>query len=678
MMTNLVSEKSHVKILSRKRPYEYGTSGARFLHGSKHPRFSAIRQFPPRCGAAACKVGEACNEGGVLFKTSNEMLEAGPRKPVVEKLPAKLNSDESMKPLVEMLQNELKSELIKAPILHGNTFLKSVEMGLLKDPEKVELINTCNNNSIPKPIKMLCGSNTSPRPFVLSKRYPPPNFRKGVTIFRDFPRGSGRRNPDMSSKCGVLPDDKSIDAELRMFQADKEKFRNGAKSWMERNDSKENSRYKLSEGHTGAKGGPVMNEFIDVAHSDTGIVPATQQGVKTSNFIAATGATDGCGGEKCNIIVNNEFQCLLLKHFDTNSNFLNVEAGRYNALKDQKHNIALSVKQSDHLTISGHHETLNRTKSREVLDLFEQILKRRLLEIQLEEKSMGKKKTSTIYTEIAMQLKKQKKWIYMNQKLLGAIPGVEVGDTFRYRAELVIVGLHVQFFAGIDYLEKDGKKIAISIVSSGRYFSNKEFPDKLIYSGEGGNQIMGDKKFKDQALVRGNLALKNSMDEETPVRVIRGRRAGKSATFTYDGLYFVSKFWQERAQSGKLVYLFQLNRMQGQPKLKLSTLQRVGKSKARHSRALINDISSGNEKISIRVVNDIDNDKPPTFNYITKMAYPQLHISSMATSGCHCIDGCSDRVQCSCIIKNGGMVPYNENGALLEAKPTTIVYECGS
>ncbi|XP_074336778.1 histone-lysine N-methyltransferase, H3 lysine-9 specific SUVH5-like [Apium graveolens] len=190
---------------------------------------------------------------------------------------------------------------------------------------------------------------------------------------------------------------------------------------------------------------------------------------------------------------------------------------------------------------------------------------------------------------------------------------------------------------------------------------------------------MGEKKSKhqakDQALVRGNLALKNSKDEKTPVRVIRGRRTWKTSTFTYDGLYLVTDLRQKRAKNGKLVYLFQLNRIQGESKLNLSTptSQRVGKSKV--GRALMTDISLGEEKIPIRVYNDMDNDNPPTcFEYITKMTYPQPQISS---SGCHCIDGCLDHVHCSCITKNGGMVPFNENGALIEAKQETIVHECG-
>ncbi|WOG84748.1 hypothetical protein DCAR_0103932 [Daucus carota subsp. sativus] len=596
-MTNLLSERSPVKMLPGKRSFENGTGGSRFLRGLKRPRVSAIRQFPPGCGPAASKVREAFNEARILVKTSDERTETTPSKPNAE-------------------------------------ILQEV-------PEKIELVMG-NQDSIPKHIDIISKKNLSLKP------------RKGVTVFRDFPRGCGRTNLDVSAKHDALTNDVSVDEERRRLQAEKGEMKN---------DVAKSPENKI--GFTGVTVCPSMNESITVAHADGSIVPATDQlGVKTTEdcIVATGGTTDECGYQKCNI--NGSQHYLLLEGIDTKTK----------ALPDQEQNGALLVKQSYALTNSSHQEALSRTQ--EILNLFEQILKERLLEMQ-REKPKSKNTISNLYTNIAMVLKKQKKWIHMDQKLLGAIPGVEVGDQFHFRAELVIVGLHKQFSAGIDYMEKDGKKIATSIVSSGRYSSGKEFSDVLIYSGQGGNQIKGEKNFKDQELVRGNLALKNSMDEKTPVRVILGRRSWKTTTFTYDGLYFVSKFWQERAENGKLVYMFQLERMHGQPKIKSSTLQRFVKSKSRDGLALMNDISEGKEKISIRAVNDVDNEKPPSFIYTTKMVYPRLDDILVETSGCHCIDGCSDDLQCSCILKNGGTLPFNKNGALLETKPTSIVHECG-
>ncbi|KAK1399698.1 hypothetical protein POM88_009561 [Heracleum sosnowskyi] len=383
----------------------------------------------------------------------------------------------------------------------------------------------------------------------------------------------------------------------------------------------------------------------------------------------------------------------------------------------------LAEKESNDMSIvlSDSQETPIRRKVKETLNLFQQVLQKLLL---------SKEKISQYtYVEAAMQLKEQKKWVNMDRRILGAVPGVEIGDKYHCRAELVIIGLHHPFAAGIDSMEVDGKKVAISIVASGRYANETEFTDVLIYSGEGGNPAIKDRELKDQTLERGNLALKNSMDAETPVRVVRGYRAWKSfragdkkrekeTTFTYDGLYVVSKYWQEKGRHGNLIYMFQLNRLKGQPKLTTNNLSnsiisgssaissvssrsrkckrilgKIGRSKplnmpgdskallmleksgVQRNPILIEDISYGKEKIAIRLVNDIDDTKPPVFNYLANMEYPHLKVSSTKTKSCQCIDGCSDSVRCSCVVKNRGSVPFNEHGAILRQK--TIIYECG-
>ncbi|KAL1822848.1 hypothetical protein ACET3Z_009626 [Daucus carota] len=403
----------------------------------------------------------------------------------------------------------------------------------------------------------------------------------------------------------------------------------------------------------------------------------SQKGVKTSDPAEATVATDGCNETMYELMGQKGSYYLLLKQDDTNNHVPyveadvhNVEAGIHNAepaLDRKENNSTHSGKPSINLTVNSNQEALCRSKVREVLNLFRKTLKERLLEEQVTRKSRSKTRTisSHIYEDVAMLLKQQNEWICMNERVLGAIPGVEVGDQFQYRAELVIVGVHIQFVADIDYMEKDSKKIATSIVST-RFYSDDEELTDVIYICEGGNRT----------LAQGRLALKNSMDERSPVRVIRGHQCleGKSTSYTYDGLYIVSKFWQERWQNGNLVYMFQLNKMQGQPKLRVNKQGKHGKSKACFYRTLIDDISYGKEKMSIPVVNDIDNDKSPTFNYITKMVYPPLR-KSANVRGCRCIGGCSDDVQCSCVVKNGGMIPFNEDGAIVKAK--SIVYECG-
>lgn len=86
------------------------------------------------------------------------------------------------------------------------------------------------------------------------------------------------------------------------------------------------------------------------------------------------------------------------------------------------------------------------------------------------------------------------------------------------------------------------------------------------------------------------------------------------------------------------------------------------------------DISAGKEHIPICAFNTVDSDRPMPFKYITKIIYPSLY-SPKPPGGCGCKDGCSDSELCACALKNGGELPFNIDGAIIQAKP--LVYECG-
>nr|GMD23608.1 histone-lysine N-methyltransferase, H3 lysine-9 specific SUVH5-like [Ipomoea batatas] len=149
----------------------------------------------------------------------------------------------------------------------------------------------------------------------------------------------------------------------------------------------------------------------------------------------------------------------------------------------------------------------------------------------------------------------------------GPIPGVEVGDKFRYRMELILVGLHSHLQKGIDFVTNgDGERIATSVVASasGGYANETSDPNVLIYCGQGGDMVSGV-QHEDQSLSNpGNYALKNSIRVKNPVRVIRGTKERASSfetTFVYDGLYEVVEFWRETSCSGKVLYKFKLVRI---------------------------------------------------------------------------------------------------------------------
>ncbi|GAB4834639.1 hypothetical protein Ancab_032902 [Ancistrocladus abbreviatus] len=323
-----------------------------------------------------------------------------------------------------------------------------------------------------------------------------------------------------------------------------------------------------------------------------------------------------------------------------------------------------------------------RSKVRETLRLF-QAISRKLLQ---EEETKSKEKGNTVrrIDQHAARILKDKGKYVNTGKIIGPVPGVEVGDEFHYRVELMIIGLHRQSQGGIDFIKQGQKVIATSIVASGGYANDMDSSDVLIYTGQGGNTTGGDKQPEDQKLERGNLALKNNIDERTPVRVIRGFKETKSlesadtrvkvvSTYTYDGLYTVERYWKDIGPHGKMVYKFELRRLPGQPELAWKELKKSKKFKVREGRC-VDDISGGKERLPICAVNPIDNEKPPPFTYITRMMYPDWY-QSIPPKGCDCMDGCSDSEKCACAVRNGGEIPYNYNGAIVEAKP--LVYECG-
>lgn len=328
-----------------------------------------------------------------------------------------------------------------------------------------------------------------------------------------------------------------------------------------------------------------------------------------------------------------------------------------------------------------------RTKVRETLRLFQGICRKLLQGEESKskpEEAKSKQGPNRIDLHAAKIIKEKGKEVNTGQHILGEVPGVEVGDEFQYRVELAIVGVHRLYQAGIDYMKQGGMLIAISIVSSGVYDDGLEDADVLIYSGQGGNVVGKSKTPEDQKLERGNLALKNSISVKNPVRVIRGSKETKTSdsvdgkgklvtTYVYDGLYTVENYWTEQGTKGKMVFMFKLVRVPGQPELAWKEVKSSKKSKVRHG-VCVHDITDGKETFAISAVNTIDGEKPPPFNYIKKIIYPDWFQPS-PFKGCDCVGRCSDSKKCSCAVKNGGEIPYNRNGAIVEVKP--LVYECG-
>ncbi|KAL6506451.1 hypothetical protein OROGR_024632 [Orobanche gracilis] len=351
---------------------------------------------------------------------------------------------------------------------------------------------------------------------------------------------------------------------------------------------------------------------------------------------------------------------------------------------DQKDLINLSIMK---------HEQPQGVEVMKVLKLFEKYYKENVKEQETQPR--GERKCTYFHLEAAQRLKKEGKYI-SPKKPFGHIPGIKIGDEFRFRSQLAVVGLHRQLIAGIDHVVLGGNKYATSVVDSGRYENTAKSQDILIYSGQGGNLNFADNSV-DQKLERGNLALMNSMEKGYPVRVTYKRKSltgyEPRVVYVYDGLYTVHKTWQERDQIGKLVFKFELHRMLNQPRsqqidnksekvenrmLNQPRSQKIdtksGSVEIRKEVCMVEDISQGKEKIPIRAMNNMDDDSPPPFTYITRMVYPYWY-NQIVPVGCDCVKGCSDSHQCPCVVKNGGEIPYTNKGAIMRRKPR--VHECG-
>ncbi|XP_045823256.1 histone-lysine N-methyltransferase, H3 lysine-9 specific SUVH4-like [Trifolium pratense] len=285
--------------------------------------------------------------------------------------------------------------------------------------------------------------------------------------------------------------------------------------------------------------------------------------------------------------------------------------------------------------------------------------------------------------------------ILYHEKRIGNIPGIEVGYQFYSRAEMVAIGFHSHWLNGIDCMGKNYTKvyndyqfpIAVAIVLSGMYEDDVDNAEDVVYTGQGGHDLNGDKRqIQDQKLERGNLALKNCSEQNVPVRVIRGHGSTSSYSrkvYTYDGLYKVVNYWTEKGISGYTVYKFRLRRMDGQPTLTTQqvyfTCGRVPQTVAELRGLVCEDITEGQEHVPIPVTNLVDDSPvPPTgFKYLKSLKVAKSVKIPANASGCKCKGKCIDPTTCECAKRNGSEFPYvsRDGDRLIEAKD--VVFECG-
>lgn len=143
-------------------------------------------------------------------------------------------------------------------------------------------------------------------------------------------------------------------------------------------------------------------------------------------------------------------------------------------------------------------------------------------------------------------------------RVFGKPEGVEWGAWYASRMDASRAGVHRPPMHGISGTGTTG---ADSIVVSGGYEDDQDHGDVIRYTGHGGQQ--GRKQVRHQSpLDGGNAALRTSMLEELPVRVLRGadRKSeyAPASGYTYSGDYRVTDSWMGVGRAGFKMVFFRL------------------------------------------------------------------------------------------------------------------------
>ena len=117
--------------------------------------------------------------------------------------------------------------------------------------------------------------------------------------------------------------------------------------------------------------------------------------------------------------------------------------------------------------------------------------------------------------------------------------------------------------AGIGGTKKLG---AESIVLNGGYVDDVDSWTEVTYTGHGGNDPQSKRQVADQSWEdSGNAALVMSERTVSPVRVIRGALGGTDYSpvsgYRYDGLYRVTRHWEEIGKDGYRICRFRLEQI---------------------------------------------------------------------------------------------------------------------
>ncbi|KAJ2273642.1 hypothetical protein GGH14_004327 [Coemansia sp. RSA 370] len=172
---------------------------------------------------------------------------------------------------------------------------------------------------------------------------------------------------------------------------------------------------------------------------------------------------------------------------------------------------------------------------------------------------------------------------------IGSIPGVHVGQSWKFRIHVSESGIHRPPVAGIS---GSAKKPAVSIVLAGGYPEDIDRGEEFVYTGSGGYDFVGTSQQRkaqsfDQELTRQNRGLAlacaapldetvggtaNDWKQSSPIRVCRSYKAAKkhpeyapAEGVRYDGLYRIVRYWKEKGVSGFYVWRYLFRRDDPEP-----------------------------------------------------------------------------------------------------------------
>lgn len=147
--------------------------------------------------------------------------------------------------------------------------------------------------------------------------------------------------------------------------------------------------------------------------------------------------------------------------------------------------------------------------------------------------------------------------------IFGQVHGLKVSEHFPNRASMVTAGVHRMTVHGIDGNRTHG---AAAIVLNGGYEDDRDFGDRILYTGSGGNDSGSNRQTEDQDQFNaGVAALLTSEKTQNEIRVFRGFKHvspwSPKSGYQYAGLYRVSKSENVPGMSGYRVWRFELERV---------------------------------------------------------------------------------------------------------------------